>query len=129
MLSVLICILGAAPNPLVQAFYRDLSEGLSKGYLANRPTDKLTGQVAIFDGHLIGGIVITTMNLAEEAAREGGQPLIDCDLVELQTPETKGAYILMMGVAPKYRRCGVGGQLIFEGLKQVLTDAYVKAVS
>lgn len=99
----------------LQEFYKKVAVGLQTGNLGDGKTD-LMSVVAIDDGHLVGTIMISTMNLAE--AKEKNK--LTFDVLEKTAQSTKAAYIMTMAVLPVYRRRGIGKELVYEGLRRTI---------
>lgn len=71
--------------------------------------------VALYEGSVVGGVVMHTMNVT--SARRRGE--LSFDLLEGQTEATLAAYIMLLAVGAPYRRQGVGSELIYHGTMQL----------
>lgn len=108
------------------AFYERLAKGLETGQFD--ASHKVAAVVAIDQGHLVGAVVLSTMNVLEARKKpEGAEAPLPFDLLTTQTKDTKAAYVLMLGVMGKYRRAGIGTELLFHGMRALLEDKTVQA--
>jgi ribosomal protein S18 acetylase RimI-like enzyme len=105
------------------AFYEDLAQAISSqqqqqqqqqeaSASAVQPSSvapKFLVQLATDSGHLVGAIVAAVMGLSS-ARSEGKLP---CALLQGQAEDSLGVYVLLLAVWPRYRRLGVGSELMF----------------
>lgn len=123
----------------MQSFYTTLARGIKEGKIDSpgAGSGKFVVKCAIValdsgEKRLAGAIAVHTMNLhtARETKRADGTSILGFDIIEKVTEKTQGAYILMIGVMPKYRRNGIARELVHEALREVLAnDQTVQAVS
>jgi ribosomal protein S18 acetylase RimI-like enzyme len=142
-------LLPLSPLPFSpQDFYKSLQEAIRTGvYATKSPSagDRFVMKVAtVYDAksggnRLAGVIALTTMKLpkstpATAAAQRGAgaaaparsvndlPPSYDL-LSTVETDALRGAYILMLAVAPKYRRNHIGTDLLQSGVRAVVSTA------
>lgn len=109
---------------VLQEVYAKLAKGLETGTWGEKM--QLMVVICVDQQHLCGAIVISTMVLEDARAKNR----MTFDILEKTTPDSKAAYIMMMGVGERYRRHGIGSELIFEGLRKLIDgDSNIECVS
>jgi ribosomal protein S18 acetylase RimI-like enzyme len=129
-----------ARPPARQSFYDDLAAGIAKGGMNEGVTKggRLVIKCATVPGpaegdkrRLAGAIVLHTLSLAamaEAKTKEEGKPMLSFDLLDKPYPGSQGAYVLALGVLPKYRRNHIASDLLHRGVQDALTEAKVQVV-
>jgi len=117
------------PGAAEPSFFADVAASLrgSGAPPGDAAAARLTAHLAVDAGHLVGAIVVGVNAL--EAARTAGW--LPCDVLDAPPArDARAAAVLLVAVWPRYRRAGVGTELIARGLAgAALDDARVVLAS
>ena len=112
---------GALVKQYPANFYSDLCTGLASGS-SSAPAIESTGGVMRLSAHLVddsgylaGAVVIASMSLAK--ARESQR--LPVDIIDGAPLDTTAACVLIIAVGERYRRLGIGSNLMTAGLAAV----------
>jgi len=116
------------PTDYPAAFYADLAAALAGAppppALAAGGVLSLAAHLADDAGHLAGAAVLAVLDVA--AARAGGR--LPVELLAAPRAGDAAACVLLAAVGPRYRRLGIGSELLARGLAgAALHDARVRA--
>ena len=120
---------GALVKQYPANFYSDLSTGLASDSSSSStlPTGimRLSAHLVDDSGYLAGAVVIASMSLAK--ARESQR--LPVDIIDGAPPDTTAACVLIIAVGERYRRLGIGSNLMTAGLAAVaLPDPSLRVV-